>query len=204
MTTFSAPDRSNDPPLATRDQNAGCASMPMTLTHAMVPLVGTLAFGTRPFNWRLIGGAIVAAVIPDVDSLGHHFLGIQPNSIYGHRGAAHSLFVAIVAGLVAAAFHNWFRARALTAGVGIAAAMASHCVLDMMTDSGLPVACVWPLSSARLFADWRPIHSVPIHRGALVAGAISRLQSEWWQLVIPLIALALAFRLARTIMPGVR
>jgi len=75
--------------------------------------------------------------------------------------------------------------------------MASHGVLDMMTDSGRPVAYLWPLSSVRLWADWRPIHSSPVHLQSLVAGILTRLQSEAWQLIIPIFALALAIRAAR-------
>ena len=173
--------------------------MPMTTTHALVPIAGALAFATRPVPWRLVLVAAVAAAAPDVDGLAHHFLHVPVDSVYAHRGAAHSLFAALAAGLLAAAFHRWFRVRAATAGIVVGAAMASHGMLDMMTDSGLPVAYLWPLSSLRLFADWRPIHSVPVHITHLVAQTFARLRSELWQLIFPMFAVAIAIRAARSI-----
>lgn len=166
----------------------------MTTTHALVPLAAGLAFAKRPMPWRLIIAASFAAAAPDLDALSKHFLHIPPTSIYGHRGAAHSLFMALAAGFVAALSHRRLEVRPLTAGICIGTAMASHGLLDMMTDGGLPVAYLWPLSSVRLFADWRPIHSGPVHLAHLFSQAFVRFQSELWQLIIPLFALALLFR----------
>jgi inner membrane protein len=143
----------------------------------------------------------MAAAAPDVDSLAHHFLHVPIDSVYAHRGAAHSLFVALAAWLLAAACHKWLRVRAATAGIVIGGAMASHGLLDMMTDSGLPVAYLWPLSSLRLVADWRPIHSTPVHMTHLVAQIFARLRSELWQLIVPMFAAAIAIRAARKIAP---
>lgn len=168
--------------------------MPMTTTHALVPLAASLALAKRPIPWKLVIAAAFAAAAPDLDALPRHFIHIPSTSIYGHRGAAHSLFVALAAGLVAALFHRPLDVRPLMAGVAIAAAMASHGLLDMMTDWGLPVAYLWPLSSKRLFADWRPIHSAPVHMAHLVSQAFVRLQSELWQLIIPMFIVALFFR----------
>lgn len=173
--------------------------MPMTTTHALVPLAGALAFANRPVPWRLVLVAAAAAAASDVDGLAHHFLHVPVNSVYAHRGAAHSLFVALVAGLLAAAFHKWFRVRAATAGLVVGAAMASHGLLDMMTDSGLPVAYLWPLNSFRLFADWRPIHSTPVHMSHLFAQGFARLGYELLHLIIPMFAVAIVIRAARAI-----
>lgn len=173
--------------------------MPMTTTHALVPLAGALAFANRPMPWRLVIVAAVAAAAPDVDGLAHHFLHVPVNSVYAHRGAAHSLFAALAAGLLAAAFHKWFRVRAATAGLVVGAAMASHGLLDMMTDSGLPVAYLWPLNSFRLVADWRPIHSTPVHMRHLFGEGFTRLGYELLHLIIPMFAVAILIRAARTI-----
>jgi len=171
--------------------------MPLTTTHALVPCAVGLAFSQRPTRWRLIVAAAVASALPDADWFAQHLWNLPGASIYSHRGAAHSLFAALAAGLLAAALHKRLRVSSLTAAVAVAAAMASHGVLDMMTDSGRPVAYLWPLSSVRLWADWRPIHSSPVHLQSLVAGILTRLQSEAWQLIIPIFALALAIRAAR-------
>jgi inner membrane protein len=169
----------------------------MTTTHALVPLAAALAFAKRPVPWKLLAAAAFAAAAPDLDGLSKHFLHLPPWSVYSHRGAAHSLFVALAAGLLAAIFHRRLEARPLTAGVVIAAAMASHGLLDMMTDGGMPVAYLWPLSFARLFADWRPIRSEPVHMAHLVSSSLARLQSELLQLIIPMFVVALLVRAGR-------
>jgi inner membrane protein len=171
--------------------------MPMTTTHALVPLAATLAFADRPIPWRLVLVAAFASAAPDVDGLFKHFLHIPASSIYSHRGAAHSLFVALAAGLVVPLFHRILRVRPLTAGVVIAASMASHGILDMMTNSGQAVAYLWPLSSARMFADWRPIQSGSVQLPSLVVDVFTRFSSELLQLIIPMFAISLLVRGAR-------
>jgi inner membrane protein len=176
--------------------------MPMTTTHALIPLAGVLAFTNRPVPWRLVIGAVIAAALPDLDGLPRHLWTLPASSIYAHRGAAHSLFFALAMGLLAAAFHRQLKVPPLAAGVVIAAAMASHGILDMMTDSGQPVACLWPLKSVRLFADWRPIHGGPVQLAHLISQTSDRLRSELWQIIVPMFALAFAIRGARAILGG--
>lgn len=173
--------------------------MPMTTTHALVPLAAAVAFADRPFNWRLVITAMIAASAPDADGLWSHFFHPPPASFLAHRGAAHSLFAALVAGLVASGLYKWLRVRPLTAGVVVAASMASHGILDMMTDMGKPVAYLWPLSSVRLFADWRPIHSGQVHWAHFIIQAFARLNSEIWQLIVPMFAIAVVVRGIRTV-----
>jgi inner membrane protein len=168
--------------------------MPMTTTHALLPVAVAVAFAKRPVPWTLVIVAAAASAAPDLDGLFHHFLGVMPNSIWGHRGATHSLFIALAAGIVAAGFRKWLGVRSLTAGLFVALAMASHGLLDMMTDSGKPVAYLWPLSSVRLFADWRPIHSSPVHMTHLVTHVLDRFTVEMRELVVPTFALAFAAR----------
>lgn len=145
----------------------------------------------------------LAAAAPDLDFVtnpiwGVHW-GLSPTSVYAHRGATHSLFVALAAGLIAAVFHGPLRVRPLTATVAVGVSMASHGLLDMFTDFGLPVAYLWPVSSARLFADWRPIHSGPVIWGHLGAEAFARQSYELWHIVVPMFAIALALRIGRVI-----
>jgi len=173
--------------------------MPMTTTHALVPLAAALAFSDRPVRWRLVAAAAVAAALPDADWVAHHFFRVSQASIYSHRGASHSLFAALAVGLLAAALHKWLKVGALTAGVAVAAAMASHGILDMMTSSGRGIAYLWPLTSVRLFADWRPLQSSPVHMAHLVPQALARLAIELRQIIVPMFALAIAVRFGRTI-----
>lgn len=174
--------------------------MPMTTTHALLPVAAAVALARRPIPWTLVMAAAVAAAAPDLDGVFRYIWHVPKSSIYSHRGAAHSLFVALVAGFAAALFHKRLGVRPLTAGVVISTAMASHGLLDMMTDAGRPVAYLWPLSSVRLFADWRPIHSSPVHMAHLVSEGFTRLLSDLRQLIIPMFAAAIAIRGARSVL----
>lgn len=168
--------------------------MPMTTTHALVPLAAALAFAKPPIPWKLMIVAAFAAAAPDIDGLFKHLWHVAPDSILSHRGATHSLFVALAAGLLAALGHRQLGVRPLTAGVVVAASMASHGLLDMMTDSTQAVAYLWPLSSARLFADWRPIHSNEVHMAHLFTQAFARFSYELLHLIIPMFVLAAILR----------
>src|SRR5438309_7718975 len=98
--------------------------MPMSTTHALVPLAATMAFANRPVPWKLVVLAMIAAAAPDVDAVSKHFLHLHSTSIYAHRGATHSLFVAVAAGVIAAFFHRLLGVRPLVAGVVVGASMA--------------------------------------------------------------------------------
>lgn len=178
--------------------------MPLTTTHLLVPLAGAVAFARTPVRWKLILAAAIASAAPDVDALANPIWGLPASSIYTHRGVTHSLFVAVAAGLIAAIFHKRLNVRPLTAGLVVGAAMASHGLLDMMTDYGLPVAYLWPLSSARVYADWRPIHSGPLELVHLSTQLLPRLKSELWQLILPMFASAIALRISRTTIDTLR
>lgn len=178
--------------------------MPMTITHALVPLAATMAFAKPPIPWKLVIVAAFAAAAPDLDWFFKHLMHTPPSSIYAHRGATHSLFVALAAGVLAAFAHRQLGARPLTVGVVVAAAMASHGLLDMMADSGQPVAYLWPLSSVRLFADWRPIHSDEIHMAHVFAQTLARFRSELWQLIIPMFAVTMVVRAFRLVIAKLR
>lgn len=171
--------------------------MPLTTTHALVPLAGAIAFGQRPIRWKLLIAAGLAAALPDIDYFSPR---IAPASyILSHRGASHSLFTALAAGMLAALAYRSFSVNPLTAGVVIAGSMASHGLLDMMSDSGEPVAYLWPLSSLRVFADYRPIHGGAVYLSHFVTDALARQQSELWQIAIPMFASAVVFRAVRTL-----
>ena len=47
--------------------------------------------------------------------------------------------------------------------------VASHGILDTMTDGGLGCALLWPFDATRYFAPWNPIPVSPIGAGYLSA-----------------------------------
>jgi inner membrane protein len=46
--------------------------------------------------------------------------------------------------------------------LGVALVLASHGLLDTLTDGGLGVALLWPFTTRRWFAPWRPLPVAPI------------------------------------------
>jgi len=112
----------------------------------------------------------VLSMLPDADVIGFP-LGVSYDQAFGHRGASHSFFFAALVGLIA-----WLSARALQARMVedpdalsprqiawlAALVVASHPVLDMLTDGGLGCALLFPFSTARYFWPIRPIPVAPI------------------------------------------
>ncbi|HYV66399.1 MAG TPA: metal-dependent hydrolase, partial [Myxococcales bacterium] len=88
-----------------------------------------------------------------------------------HRGAAHSIVIALALATVAV-----LAARLQPRQVGLgqtdkllwllcAGVAISHGLLDTLTDGGLGIALLWPFSNARYFAPFRPIPVAPIGQG---------------------------------------
>ncbi len=102
---------------------------------------------------------IVFSMLPDADIIGFQF-GIEYGDSWGHRGATHSLtFAAVIAMLTTAILRP---DRYMIAGLYLFLAMASHGLLDMLTNGGLGAALFWPISDARIFAPITPIAVSPI------------------------------------------
>jgi inner membrane protein len=120
-------------------------------------------------RWAPLTAAVVwsgVSLLPDLDVYAFR-LGIPYAAPFGHRGATHSLaFAALMGGLallVARATRLPVRRTALL----VAAVVASHPLLDCLTDGGLGCALLWPFSNQRFFAPWTPLPVAPIGRGFL-------------------------------------
>lgn len=125
---------------------------------------------TRPQTDRAAFALFVAlATLPDADVL-LVALGTSDAGAFGHRGAMHSLAMAIVAGVacaIAARRLRWPVARTALAG---AAAIASHTLLDLLDNGGKSLTVFWPFSSARYHLPWSLLPDAP--RGLrLLSGA---------------------------------
>ena len=107
------------------------------------------------------------SLFPDIDVVG--FLrGVPYGAAWGHRGATHSLAFAVIGGIVtgAAARISGLGARDSRSAARITVlatlVLASHGLLDSLTDGGLGAALLWPFSLKRFFAPWQPIPVAPI------------------------------------------
>jgi inner membrane protein len=101
------------------------------------------------------------ALLPDADVIGFSF-GVDYGDPWGHRGATHSLVFALalapLAGIIASGFGRRFGRSTLLAAL----VLASHGLLDTLTDGGLGAALFWPFDLTRYFAAWNPIPVAPI------------------------------------------
>jgi inner membrane protein len=116
---------------------------------ARVPALASLAL------WSAV------SLLPDLDVIGFSF-GVRYADPWGHRGATHSLLFSAFLGLVSAVVARRFNRPPLRTAVLTTLVLASHAVLDTMTDGGLGCALFWPFDLTRYFAPWRPIPVAPI------------------------------------------
>jgi inner membrane protein len=118
-------------------------------------------FHTSKFWWL----TVACCLLPDVDVIGL-VLGIPYEHVMGHRGFSHSLFFAVMVGILVprlAVPHLPFRSRSF--GVLVlyfSFVTMSHGILDAMTDGGLGIAFFAPFDSTRYFFPWRPLIVSPI------------------------------------------
>ena len=106
---------------------------------------------------------------------GRH-LGIPYSHPYGHRGAWHSPVMAVLAAaLLAPYLAKLFDQPRVRTFVVATLVIASHGLLDTLTDGGEGIALLWPFSDERYFAPFRPIPVSPLgmaflsERGLMVA-----------------------------------
>ena len=88
--------------------------------------------------------------------------GVPYGAEWGHRGATHSLTLAVMGGIVVGLGARWFKRPVAKTMLLAIVVLASHGLLDTMTDGGLGIALLWPFSLTRFFAPWRPIPVAPI------------------------------------------
>lgn len=133
--------------------------MPTIMSHAAVPIAGALMLGRSKMSIPVMLTGIAFAMFPDADVVGFRF-GVDYADSWGHRGATHSLVFAFIAALFATALfrpQNYFVISAY-----LFFAMASHGLLDTLTNGGLGAALLWPFDDYRYFAPITPIAVSPI------------------------------------------
>jgi inner membrane protein len=138
---------------------------------------------------RWMVGLATLSLAPDLDVIGFRF-GIRYAEPFGHRGATHSLLVAALGGLLVAFLARETTPRRASFALVCAVLLASHGLLDTLTDGGLGVALLWPFSNERYFAPWRPIPVAPIGGRMFSARGLRVLAIETLQF-IPIFSIAL-------------
>ncbi len=119
------------------------------------------------------------ALLPDIDFVGPLVFNVDNESIFGHRGATHSLAFAVVIGLVVSAAAPLLDVPRITAGVVAACVVASHALLDGLTETGgAGVALLWPFVDGRISSPWRPLPIAPIGPELLTTQGLALLVAE--------------------------
>lgn len=180
--------------------------MPSAFGHALVG--GSLSLlmprGSRALGIAAVLGLLAAA--PDLDVIAFR-LGIPYDHPLGHRGLSHSLCLA--AGVAALSLPLCRRGAPQRAGrlcLLVFLAVASHGLLDALTDAGLGIGLLLPFDDTRWFAPWRPIATSPLSVTAFFTRSGARvLASEALWLGLPCLgALALDRWLLRRAAPMAR
>lgn len=123
----------------------------------------------RPTTMTLMLALSGLSLLPDADVVAF-VLRIPYEAPWGHRGATHSIAMAIAVGVcVAAVWPALGKEHRRRWAVVTTLVVMSHGLLDTLTDGGLGAALAWPLSDARFFAPWRPLAVAPIGMGLLTA-----------------------------------
>lgn len=140
--------------------------------------IGHVAIGMATARWRAepLGsrGALAASMLlwsllsllPDADVLGFAW-GVPYGAPWGHRGATHSFAFAAALGVAAGLLAACTRLPPLATAITAALVLASHPLLDILTDGGRGCALFWPFDDTRHFAPVRPIPVAPIGFGFL-------------------------------------
>ena len=138
------------------------------LGHLAVGMAAARIYPTRGAAGRVSWTAIVLwsvlSFLPDADVIGFG-LGVRYEDEWGHRGATHSFFFALVLGAAMGAVGPRFRLPAVRTGLAASLVLASHPLLDTLTNGGLGCALFWPFDLTRYFAPWTPIPVSPIGLG---------------------------------------
>ena len=135
--------------------------------------IGHVAVGMAAARWanqpahprgRLAGAMVgwsLLSMLPDADVVGLS-LGVDYGAAWGHRGASHSLVFAAIVGALVALMARACGTSMWRTGILATLVVASHGVLDTLTDGGLGCALLWPFDDTRYFAPVNPIPVSPI------------------------------------------
>jgi inner membrane protein len=147
-----------------------------TLGHIAVGMAAARLVDDRDAARQRLAVAMILlallALAPDLDVIAFA-LRIPYEAEWGHRGAAHSIGLALLVSLALGAAAWPGQLPPVRTGLAVFVATASHGLLDTLTDGGLGIALFWPLSNARLFAPVQPLPVAPIGPAFLSARGLA-------------------------------
>ncbi|HEY3448079.1 MAG TPA: metal-dependent hydrolase [Myxococcales bacterium] len=133
-----------------------------SIGHAMVGLAAGRLHARR--REELASSMFLFAVIgmlPDLDAIAF-VLRIPYEAPFGHRGAVHSIGMAVLMSLALGLLGKRFKFPFVRVALVSFGALVVHDLCDAATDGGLGIALFWPFSNERIFLPWTPIPVAPI------------------------------------------
>lgn len=166
--------------------------MPTIVSHVPVPLALGLGLGRATVSRRLLVAGMAASIFPDMDVVAFK-LGIPYADAFGHRGASHSLAIALALGLIALVFARSLHTSKRTGFLFVGLSAASHGLLDMCTNGGLGVALWWPFLKERFFFPAQVIEVSPIRFSRIFSSRVLEVfQSELLWIWLPATVICLS------------
>ena len=161
-----------------------------SLGHVAVGAAAARIYGATVTDQRPSFAAVAfwsaVSLLPDADVVGFA-VGVHYGDEWGHRGATHSLVFAAAVGLVIGLLAPMVRRPAMRTAITASLVLASHPLLDILTDGGLGCALFWPFDYTRYFAPWRPLPVAPIGLGMFSSYGMFVVSAEailfaplWW------------------------
>lgn len=131
--------------------------MPTVFTHPGVAMGLAPWFREARSSKVILFAGIVFTVLPDLDVIAFKF-GIPYTHMFGHRGFTHSFFFAgLLSALTAWSLSKWLGVRTLFLWLYLFLCMASHALLDALTNGGYGIALLSPFSNERFFFSFQSI-----------------------------------------------
>jgi len=100
------------------------------------------------------------SAMPDADVI-VVALGAPDRGAIGHRGASHSLCIAVAIGVLCALVARRLGWPVLRTAIAGTLAVASHGILDAFGEGGRGIPLLWPFSDARYMSPWRLLPDAP-------------------------------------------
>ena len=116
--------------------------------------------GHRP-HWRSAVAWSALSMLPDADVIGFS-LGVRYEDPWGTAAPPTRSRSRSSSASRLESWPAWFKRPALRTALFAAVVLATHPLLDTLTDGGLGCALFWPFDLTRYFSPWRPIQVAPI------------------------------------------
>lgn len=156
-------------------------------THPAVPIALGVGLGRQAISTRLLLLGCLVSIAPDFDVISF-WLGIPYSDPFGHRGFTHSITFALGIALLSALAARQLQTSARSVAAFVFVSMASHGLLDTLTNGGLGIALLWPFSNERFFAPVQVVAVSPIGPHFFSSRGLTVLASEFVWVWLPCLA----------------